>query len=221
MAADKRRHGSGESQPATASGPEHMEPGHAVAAGDGGDAGRGSKDAAEEEVSDARWRTAFEIGIGRRYHAKRREAFRLLDQASKLISISSGSAIAVQAVSSDPTFLLTLGIIVMVAGISPIVLRWGDRATEHRLLVWRYTDLSKALDEAKTMAGVRSINREIKAIEQDEEEPLKALLRICDIEQSTRSRVAAHEMEQRPWLLNRLLAPWVDLPFGLPPPRTH
>lgn len=180
----------------------------------------GPENQTAEEIVSARRRLAFEFGVGRRYHSKRREAFRILDQGSKLVTVGLGSAVVYEATSPDADLRLVLGLLVMLAGVLPIILRWSERATEHRLMVWEYTELGNALVNAATTEEIAAIERRLMIVERDEEEPLQALARLCDIEESYRSGTDADEMEERPMLYRRIVAPWCDLPGGLPKPRS-
>lgn len=184
-------------------------------------AGTGDEDKAEKgRVRRAIWEAKFIAGVAFRYHTKRAGVFRALVQLSGFVAFLLGATVVTDALKDHEPLQIAASIAATALGGWALFGKWGDRATQHHFACWAYADLKKKALRAKTLEDALAIKDAMLDISRDQEDPLKALDRICTIEEAIALGVEREDLEARPMLPNRIFARWTDLPYGLPPARS-
>lgn len=137
-------------------------------------------------TKDERWNVDFDVSKSLRYHAYRRSFWDSLSNLSKMLTIVSGTAVLVTAVSGMPLASKILAVVVAVTSAADIVLGFSSKARDHDGLYRAFSRLAQDIAEnpnptSEVLTGWRRRRLEI---EMDEPGVIDLLERRCSAEEA-------------------------------------
>ena len=168
-------------------------------------------DVVEAHVWSQRSETLYQVMVSYRYHRKRQRFYDLLDKFTKALTVIAGASLLAEPIKRN---LPIAAAVISSLGMLSLVFGFGDRKQLHKELAEAFAQLAAKIRGASVAAlsPLQAAAWEAEAAVLDVKEPpqLKALVNICEREQSIANGHPSH-IPQIPFV-KRALSDWIS--FG-------